>query len=344
MRSFSAALLAGSVSAQLSRVVCPNFSRAWRFSARAAPASNSTRPSRRPQPPASTSRTTSRASMTRITTSRGATTAARTCTPCVCARDACADSGAPADDSSPHAPPHSARPARPQAEWVYTFQICDNVHNVPAVCVPGSPTAGSPAPAPPASGSYPAYQWTNPAFTNSSTAGAPPACYALGQPLAATGTLHNRPTLGLMDVNEPAAGVSVAYASIDAGTDCVDPTGAPRDRSFTLNLQCAYNAWTGAVQQPAGQPNIDGRHFITEVNNCEYQATSWTTAGCPLQCPVTGGALCAGAGICAFDKEALAARCFCDNDLAESDCTAPPNKCVRGPPRAGVAPLVSPVP
>jgi hypothetical protein len=218
---------------------------------------------------------------------------------------------------------------------VYTFQICDNVHNVPAVCVPGSPTAGSPAPAPPASGSYPAYQWTNPAFTNASAAGAPPACYALGQPLAATGTLHNRPTLGLMDVNEPAAGVSVAYASIDAGTDCVDPTGAPRDRSFTLNLQCAYNAWTGAVQQPAGQPNIDGRHFITEVNNCEYQATSWTTAGCPLQCPVTGGALCAGAGICAFDKEALAARCFCDNDLAESDCTAPPNKCVRGPQRAG---------
>jgi hypothetical protein len=44
MRSFSAALLAGSVSAQLSRVVCPNFSRAWRFSARAAPASNSTPP------------------------------------------------------------------------------------------------------------------------------------------------------------------------------------------------------------------------------------------------------------------------------------------------------------
>lgn len=104
----------------------------------------------------------------------------------------------------------------------------------------------------------------------------------------------------------------------DSTTDCIRPDGTTQGRELSLQLQCAYNPWT-----PAGAP--DNRHFITEVDNCVYKANAWTTAGCPLECPVTNGALCSGQGICAYDKDLFAARCFCDDNYIESDCSKPAN-------------------
>ncbi len=66
--------------------------------------------------------------------------------------------------------------------------------------------------------------------------------------------------------------------------------------------------------------------FIEEVNTCNYEANSWTSAGCPAECQVgSNGKVCSGQGICAYDTDLSASRCFCDDNFIESDCSKPLN-------------------
>jgi len=44
-------------------------------------------------------------------------------------------------------------------------------------------------------------------------------------------------------------------------------------------------------------------------------------AGCPTECPVVNGKLCAGNGICDYDRGIKKARCFCNDNYIETDCT-----------------------
>lgn len=64
-------------------------------------------------------------------------------------------------------------------------------------------------------------------------------------------------------------------------------------------------------------------YWIDEQNQCAYVANVYSTLGCPLECPTPGGQLCSGNGVCGFDSTVQAARCFCNDDWIESDCSAP---------------------
>jgi hypothetical protein len=41
------------------------------------------------------------------------------------------------------------------------------------------------------------------------------------------------------------------------------------------------------------------------------------------ECPIVGGSLCGGNGVCGYDSTAAQARCFCYDDWMESDCQTP---------------------
>ena len=56
---------------------------------------------------------------------------------------------------------------------------------------------------------------------------------------------------------------------------------------------------------------------------CQYVANSYSPNGCPLECPQANGQVCAGNGVCGWDSGLLSARCFCNDDWIEADCTSP---------------------
>ena len=73
-------------------------------------------------------------------------------------------------------------------------------------------------------------------------------------------------------------------------------------------------------------PSLTSRNtpprVLSQVNRCQYVANSWSSIGCPRECPVVNGKVCGGAGICGWDVGLTAARCFCDNAQLTADCSA----------------------
>jgi len=53
---------------------------------------------------------------------------------------------------------------------------------------------------------------------------------------------------------------------------------------------------------------------------CEYEFVKETTKGCPTECVVENGRLCAGHGVCDFDWAKKAPKCFCFNGWYGADC------------------------
>jgi hypothetical protein len=87
-------------------------------------------------------------------------------------------------------------------------------------------------------------------------------------------------------------------------------------RQFSLVFQCARFSMI-----PPGTYDF---FYIEENNMCQYEAFLWSNAGCPKECPVgPNGALCSDNGICGYDKNIPAARCFCDDDYMDGDCSNP---------------------
>lgn len=174
------------------------------------------------------------------------------------------------------------------ANYTYTFQMCANTLMKPVAC-------GNNAIAP-------AYQ-----------VDASGSCYELGQPI------NQRPypiTWGLVDTTNPARGVAMTYTSGSITGSC------PVPRSLTVNFICAPMPFPVAAP-PSTNRSYNGFYWIDEVSQCQYVANSYSLSGCPKECPVTGGQLCSGNGVCGFDVDAATARCYCNDDYIESDCSAP---------------------
>lgn len=144
-------------------------------------------------------------------------------------------------------------------------------------------------------------------------------------------TVKNKVSWGLIDPTDPSVGVALTYLSPVPDQSC--PGNAAR--TFTIDFGCAK-----APFPPPGQaPGSAHFAFIDEEDSCSYRAHSWSTAGCPLgacrrawtewagavrrrvelpadsrltlppvpallrpECPVVGGALCGGNGVCGHDK------------------------------------------
>lgn len=69
---------------------------------------------------------------------------------------------------------------------------------------------------------------------------------------------------------------------------------------------------------------------VFEDVTCGYHALIYSRAGCPMECPVVLRPgyrnlmlLCAGQGLCDYDSDKSAARCFCDSGWGGADCTTP---------------------
>jgi len=173
----------------------------------------------------------------------------------------------------------------------YTFNICGNVNNNPSpLCMRGA---------------APAYQYTKDAN---------PTCYRLGTDLT---TSPNSMSWSLIDPNNPTEGVALTYSGGD-NDFCA------YNRALTINFHCSMNAsQTFPIPGPTPPDKNSFFTWIDEVNMCQYVANSYSPAGCPLECPVTNGQVCAGNGVCGWDTGLLVARCFCNDDWIESDCTTP---------------------
>lgn len=121
-----------------------------------------------------------------------------------------------------------------------------------------------------------------------------PECYTLGR----TGALE------LINENDPTQGVQLTYT----GGDQCQHQGSPY-RQVTLVFGCADNAYP--------VPTV-----ANEVAHCMYTVAMPSIYGCPLECPVAGDErkLCAGHGICGYDRSNSKAKCFCDTGFGGADC------------------------
>jgi hypothetical protein len=61
---------------------------------------------------------------------------------------------------------------------------------------------------------------------------------------------------------------------------------------------------------------------VFETNSCNYKLVLQSIAGCPTQC-ITGGSICSGNGICGYDTDAQASRCYCYTGYAGDVCSGP---------------------
>lgn len=120
-------------------------------------------------------------------------------------------------------------------------------------------------------------------------------CYRLGNSAASE-------QISLLDNNNPAAGVKLIYPGGDKCPGNIN-------RALTLQLMCADIAST----QPSSR--------VSELSTCDYSLTFQTLFACPLECGIANRRLCAGHGICKYDVDASASRCFCNQGYSGNDCS-----------------------
>lgn len=174
------------------------------------------------------------------------------------------------------------------ANSTYYFNIGVNVQHPPAVC--GSKTA--------------------PAFQIDNSNLAQPLCYGLGLDITNKLALYQTT---LLDVTNPAKGFQLAY---NGGEICA-ATGA--SRSFAVQFHC----FPAFPFPPSNNSVLNSQAFVNEEQTCSYSGYSWSMSGCPLECPVVGGVMCGGNGVCGYDSTIGTARCFCYSDWIEADCQTP---------------------
>ncbi len=155
-------------------------------------------------------------------------------------------------------------------------------------------------------------------------------CIALGQ-IAPSGWSS---LWSLFDATNPAAGATLTYLG---GNKC-NSINPPKPRSFSINFVCA----PVLTNVPSSRVQEDVRA------QCEYEVTFQTSLACPKrtsgssrgiawpgifhifvlnrlpcsECPTIDTLLCSGHGVCGFDQDMAAARCFCNQGWTGNACDA----------------------
>jgi len=110
----------------------------------------------------------------------------------------------------------------------------------------------------------------------------------------------------LVNADNPSRGVVLTYKN---GNQCEAGFGR---RAFSIYFFCGPDA-----RNPF---SVEG-HLVEEKDHCEYEVITESTFGCPQQCPVVGGRLCSGAGVCDYDTDAKKSKCFCQPGYTSNDCS-----------------------
>jgi hypothetical protein len=128
-------------------------------------------------------------------------------------------------------------------------------------------------------------------------------CHVIGKYDSA----HDDLIYSLLDVSNPAAGISLLYAK---GDRC-EAFYHNVYRSATIEVQCA-NVKTQIVS-------------AYELSTCHYQLVMKSYYGCPTECPVTSAGLCSSHGYCKYDKSLKRAHCFCNQGYYGDSCSSTTN-------------------
>lgn len=178
-----------------------------------------------------------------------------------------------------------------EASFRYFFNVCGDVVNKPAECVAQSEVDA------------PVFQVKPPGSASAD-------CHVAGTITADT-------KLELINPENPAEGVKLSYTG---GSRCAHdrannavPAGQGAPRETTINFHCTRDR----LPNPT---NVLERDAEGRSSHCEYVIEVDTMFGCPKECPISGRDLCAGHGVCDWDKTNGAAKCFCDSGWTGVDC------------------------
>ena len=96
----------------------------------------------------------------------------------------------------------------------------------------------------------------------------------------------------------------VGKPSTMQGKPCV------RERQLTINLYCEDDAF-----------NLPDNEPVVESPMCNYEINLPHITGCPIECPRVNNLLCGGHGVCDYDEDKKASRCFCNEGFYGADCS-----------------------
>lgn len=186
------------------------------------------------------------------------------------------------------------------SSYIYVFNICDRLEFAPAQSCPQDESTLAPA-----------YQISQDQSQ----------CYRLSNStqemkfkILTPKTLQNVIASSTTPVNNPlspivasAFGVSLTYQH---GDRC-GVNGAYRN--FTIHFVC-----TASLDDEAQPAPIND---VQEKNTCQYEIIFPSIYACPQECPVgSNNKLCSGHGICSYDSDHGAPRCFCNDGFGGADC------------------------
>lgn len=113
-------------------------------------------------------------------------------------------------------------------------------------------------------------------------------------------------TWSALEEENPSKGVVLTYWN---GNECTEPGS---HRQLSIAFACGIDNRNPFARE--GQ-------VVEEKDACKYEIVTESTMGCPQECPVVGGRLCSGAGVCDYDTDAEKTRCFCSPGLTGVDCS-----------------------
>eukprot|EP01084_Bolivina_argentea_P185194 319382_1 len=125
----------------------------------------------------------------------------------------------------------------------------------------------------------------------------------------------------LLNEDNPAEGVTVSYLDGDYEPAC------GHNRQINISFVCDNDHGAFGIPGQAkseidySTQNLDPK-LLTTLNNlhsaniveeeiCQYKLEFHTVYGCPSQCPILGGKLCNGVGLCGYDNTLMQPRCYC---------------------------------
>lgn len=137
-------------------------------------------------------------------------------------------------------------------------------------------------------------------------------CHRLAQPYDAGKTA----TIGLMDYENPAAGVKLTFLHGD-GCGKTEGFNTPVIRDLEINIRCS----------PADTTPVPAEvDHVYENQMCHYEFTFDSMYGCPAECPRAATAkgetptVCAKHGACGWDPDTESPLCFCDEGYLGPAC------------------------